>query len=132
MRRDFDLPASDIEYLDATGLPWETVLEGDVRWLFVHDRGIPAGYQASTALTALRIVPQYPDSALDMVWFFPPLARSDGRPINALSPTVIEGRTFQQWSRHRTGVNGWRPGIDDIAAQLLLVDEWLGREFRLR
>ena len=81
---------------------------------------------------ALLIPPQYADTQIDMVYVAPALARSDGRPIAAVSPQAIQGHTFQRWSRHRTGANPWRPGVDDVASHLTLVDEWLRREFEQR
>lgn len=128
MRRQFDLPAGDSEYLDATGLEWETIVDGGARWLLVHDRPTHPAFTPATALLALNIVPDFPDGALDMVWFFPPVAPVDGRAVRALSTQQIDGRQFQRWSRHRTSENPWRPGLDDVAAHLLLVDHWLARE----
>lgn len=128
MRRELDLPANDVEHLDSTGLKWETIVEGSARWLLIHDRPTHLAYAPEVALTALNIVPDYADGALDMVWFFPALNLKSGRTIRQLSPQKIDGREFQRWSRHRTPVNPWRPGLDDIAAHLILVDHWLARE----
>ena len=71
----------------------------------------------------------YSDSQIDMVYFNPHLARADGRAIGALATQTIAGVSWQRWSRHRTGANPWRPGVDDVASHLALVDEWLRREF---
>lgn len=128
MRRHFDLPANDVEFLEATQLKWETVVEGPARWLLIHDRPTHAAYTPDVALTALKIVPGYPESALDMVWFSPALTAKEGHAIRRLSLQQIDGRQFQRWSRHRTGENPWRPGLDDVASHLLVVDEWLARE----
>jgi hypothetical protein len=65
-----------------------------------------------------------------MVYVYPPMARADGRGIGALTGMIIDGRPYQRWSRHRTNENPWRPGVDDIAAHLALVEEWFAREFR--
>ena len=48
--------------------------------------------------------------------------------FGALSPMTIMGQEFQRWSRHRTGQNPWRPGIDNLHTHLSLVEEWLLRE----
>jgi hypothetical protein len=128
-RRQFDLPSFDVSYLESTGLEWETVVEGDARWLLLHDRPIAQGYNEAKALTAIRIVPSYPEAQIDMAYFHPPLVRSDGRSVNALSQLTIDGRPFQQWSRHRTSENPWCPGEDDVASHLVLVDGWLEKEF---
>ncbi|OAI41696.1 hypothetical protein AYO40_02565 [Planctomycetaceae bacterium SCGC AG-212-D15] len=129
MRRQFDLPEEDVEHLGARGLPWETLVEQEVRWLILHDFPLPAGYSHSKVQVALRIEPSYPDGQIDMVYFFPALARSDGRGIGALSQQAIDGAQFQRWSRHRTPANPWRPGEDNLATHLVLVEEWLRREF---
>lgn len=128
MRRQFDLPESDLLYLGGTGLDWETIIERNQQWLLIHDRPTHDGYRPSTATTAIRIVPGYPDSPLDMVWFHPGLVASNGKQIKALSNTQIDGCQYQRWSRHRTPANAWRPGLDDLAGHLVLVDYWLERE----
>ena len=128
MRRDFNLPAADVQYLGSTGLQWETLIEGRARWLLIHGRPTHAGYAPAFAVTALQIAPSYPDAQLDMVWFSPALTPRNGKRIRNLSTQKIAGRVFQRWSRHRTRENPWRPGEDDLATHLLLVDHWLMRE----
>jgi hypothetical protein len=129
LRMDFRLPAADEEYLNGLGLSWETVRDGQNQWLVIHDWKLPSGYNAGIVDLALMIPSNYSDSQIDMVYFKPALARSDGSGIKALSQIIIAGLTWQQWSRHRTPLNPWRPGIDDVASHLGLVDEWLRREF---
>ena len=131
-RRDFQLPATDEEYLVGLGLRWETLREVQVQWLILRGWKIPAGYNMGTVDLALLIPSNYSDSQIDMVYFNPPLSRIDGRGIGALSTQVIAGAVWQRWSRHRTQQNPWRPGIDDVASHLSLVDEWLRREFAVR
>lgn len=128
-RRQFDLPSFDVSYLETTGLEWETVVEGDAHWLLLHDRPIFAGYNVGKAITAIRIVPSYPEAQIDMAYFHPPLVRTDGRSVNNLSAITIDGKPFQQWSRHRTNESPWRPGEDDVSSHLALVDGWLEKEF---
>ena len=127
-RCDFALPAEDIEYLAARGLKWETVRDGKAQWLFVHEFPIPPGYNVSQATAGVRIAPGYPDVQIDMVYFRPALSLPRGIPIGALSKTVIIGTEFQQWSRHRTAENPWRPGVDNLHTHLSLVEEWLWRK----
>lgn len=129
MRRQFRLPADDESYLETTGLQWETVVEAGVQWLIVHDRPLPSGYQVERAHTALVVPSGYPDTEIDMVYFDPPLTRHDSVPIGALRAKQLDGRAWQRWSRHRTGENRWRPGIDGMATHLVQVDHWLQREF---
>jgi Prokaryotic E2 family E len=128
MRRQFRLPEADELYLDTLVLNWETVVEGTVQWLVVHEWPLPVGYNYAKAMAALVIPPGYSDAPLDMVYFFPHLARSDGGQIKGLTPRAFDGKDWQQWSRHRTPENPWRPGEDDIAGHFILVDHWLRRE----
>lgn len=130
MRRDFRLPDADEAYLDGRGLPWEAVVDGGQHWLLVHDWPIPSGYNCKMATLALMMPPAYPDAALDMVYFDPPISRIDGQTIPALSTHQAMGKSWQRWSRHYTPTNPWRIGEDDISTHLILVDTWLQREFR--
>lgn len=130
MRRQFQLPGSDVEYLESLGRPWETVVDGGARWVLIHQWPVPAGYDRSEVSLAVRIEPGYPDAQLDMVYLFPALTRRDRVGINNLTNQSICGQSWQRWSRHRTGANPWRPGLDDLSTHLLLVDDWLAREFR--
>ena len=128
MRRMFQLPAEDEATLDALGFSWETLIEGPRRWLLIHNYAITEGFNVKSTDLALSIDSLYPDTQIDMVYFYPALAKLDGGGINALSDLPFDGKIFQQWSRHRTGENPWRPGVDDIGTHLLLVDHWLERE----
>ena len=129
MRREFALPSFDVAYLDSTGLDWETVAEQNGnRWLLLHERPIRDAYSVVKATTALQIVASYPDAQIDMVYFHPHVARTDGKPIGALATQDIAGTLFQRWSRHRTAEAPWRPGEDDVSSHLVLVDDWLERE----
>lgn len=130
LRREFALPEDDEAHLDARGLPWETIVSQGTRRLIVHQFPVPNGYNHATVTVAIQITPGYPTAALDMVYVDPPLVRTDGRAIGALTGVPVHDKTFQRWSRHRTNENPWRPGIDDLAAHLALVEEWFAREFR--
>lgn len=133
MRRQFDLASYDTEYLDSTGLEWETVVEGNGRWLLLHARPVPDGYNVDRAIFALQIPPSYPETQIDMVYFFPALSRKDGKVIGAANCNqLLDRKTFQRWSRHRTPDAPWRPGEDDVSSHLVLVDDWLEREFKIR
>lgn len=132
MRREFDLPSFDAQYLGTTGLEWETFVEGAGRWLLLHNWPVRTGYNVERVLVALQLPPGYPDAAIDMAYFYPHLSRNDGKSINALSNQDLDGRSFQRWSRHRTGEAPWRPGEDDVLSHLVLVEDWLAREFEQR
>ncbi len=128
MRREFKLPQEDREFLDARGFIWETIVSGSEQWLVIHDFPVPAGYNVDKATAAVLIIAGYPDAPLDMVYFLPHLARQDNRSMPNLTPRVIDGKNFQQWSRHRTGENPWRPGDDCISTHLALVNHFLKNE----
>ena len=128
MRKAFQLPEEDEECLAARGHPWEAIGEGDAKWLILPDYKIPTGYNVTSATAALRIPASYPDVQIDMVYFRPSLMLTTGRPIANLSTLQIDGKEYQQWSRHRTGENPWRPGVDNVCTHLLQVDTWLKRE----
>lgn len=130
LRRDFNLPEAELSSLDAMKLEWSTVREpSGVLLLVILGWRLPAGYNVATATLVLMIPQGYPDTQIDMAYFSPALTRSDGRAINNLTTTAWSVGTFQQWSRHRTAQNPWRPGVDDISTHLSLVDAWLRREF---
>lgn len=128
LRRDVQLPGHDVAFLDCQGLDWETILEGNIAWLAFYGYDVPAGYNHKKVAVALQLPPSYPDAQIDMVYFLPHLALVDGRPIRALNGQSLQGKNWQRWSRHRTGTNPWRPGLDNVETHMLLVKEWLCRE----
>ena len=65
-----------------------------------------------------------------MVYVHPALARADGREIAAISNDDFDGRQWQRWSRHRTGENPWRPGVDNLATHFGLVEHWFAPRTR--
>jgi hypothetical protein len=134
VRRDFRLPAEDEAFMEATELRWETIAEGAgdqmVRRLVIYGFQIPAGYNIAVADLFLRIEPLYPDTQIDMVYFHPALAKASGGAIGALSVEPFDEKQWQRWSRHRTGQNPWRPGLDSVETHLALVRTWLTRELR--
>jgi hypothetical protein len=78
---------------------------------------------------AIRMIAGYPTAGLDMVYFNPPLSRADQLPIGALSNYPLDGKTYQQWSRHRTQANPWRADVDNLSTHVPLADFWLSNEF---
>jgi hypothetical protein len=129
MRRLFELPPEDQQFLDEYGLPWETVVDGS-HWVLIHGFPTQEGYDHPTVTAAIRIETGYPMAALDMVYFFPALARKDGKPIPATQASQqIEDQSYQRWSRHRTGQNPWKIGQDSLGTHIILIEDWLQREF---
>lgn len=129
LRKEFTLLEEDEAYLDKLGLPWESVKLQGALWIFIHNYSLPEGYNVSEAIVGVRMTPGYPVAQLDMVYFFPALTRKDGQPIGGLSLTMIDGKNFEQWSRHRTAANPWRSDIDNLSTHIPLADAWLISEF---
>ena len=128
MRRQFSLPAEDMEWLEGCGYGFELINEAGVQRVVLHDYAVPEGYNASRVKVNVRIETGYPDAQIDMAYFLPHLALANGRQIGALAVDAFDGQTWQRWSRHRTPANPWRPGIDGLATHFALIDEWLIRE----
>lgn len=128
----FALPEADQRYLDGLGLSWECIKDRNTQWLILHGWKTPERYNHRQVDVALLIPPLYSDAQIDMVYFDPPLSRTDGKAIGALTTCPIQQKNWQRWSRHRTAQNPWRPGVDDVASHLALVDDWLNSEFEKR
>ncbi len=127
-RMHFQLLAGDSAYLGQLGLRWEAVDEGGVKAIVIHAWPLPPGYNVSHSDVHVRLSQGYPDTQLDMAYFSPELRRQDGRSIGGLSTLTFDGRSWQQWSRHRTANAPWRMGEDDISTHLALVQHWLKAE----
>jgi hypothetical protein len=131
LRYHFELPEDDTEFLDALGLPWETVADGKNQFVIIYGyNNIPDGYNKKNVDLHVRLGSTYPDTQIDMVYFNPPLSRKDGKPIRSTSNQNFDGKTWQQWSRHRTPSNPWRIGIDNLSTHIALVGEWLVQEIK--
>ena len=129
LRRDFDLLPQDNKFVEEYGLPWETISDGS-QWVLIHEFPTHDGYNHIRVTAAIRLETGYPNTGLDMVYFFPALTRKDGRAIGATNnKQVIDGKTYQRWSRHRTAENPWRVGIDGLETHVYLIEDWLAREF---
>lgn len=128
-RRQFELLLEDQQFLDEYGLPWETIVDGS-QWVLIHQFVTHEGYDHFRVTAAIRIETGYPNAPLDMIYFFPALMRKDGRPIGATGARqALDGKNFQRWSRHRTPQNPWKPGRDNLGTHIILVEDWLAREF---
>lgn len=130
MRKHFSLPEQDVDFLNSSGYQWEAIREGSGNWVIIYSYPIPEGYNVNMVNLALKIDAGYPVSQIDMVYFMPALRLSNNRTIIALAQKNIDGKTWQRWSRHRTGENPWRPGLDDISTHLQMVNFWLERELK--
>lgn len=130
LRKQYSLPAEDMDWLEAQGVPYELIKEGGVPRVVLHDFPVPEGYNVRAVSANVRIEPGYPDTQIDMVYFYPHLSRQDGKPIGALATDSFDGKVWQRWSRHRTPANPWRPGVDNLATHFALVHDWLARELK--
>ena len=127
-RRQFSLLDRDVKFLDAAPYRWETVVEGERRWLLVHDYHLPAGYVVRQITLAIEIPVLYPSAELDMFYCAPAAVLSSGVSIpQADVQQSIFGETFQRWSRHREN-KVWSPADDSVVTHLGLVEESLARE----
>ncbi|MEP7372348.1 MAG: E2/UBC family protein [Chitinophagaceae bacterium] len=123
-QRGFSLPEEDIDFLKSVGFRWEALAEISYMWLLIHDYPLPDGYTVKNCTLALMIPPNYPATEIDMAYFYPQLIKSSGKTIGATTNQPIGGKVFQRWSRHRLP-NEWKPGVDNVATHLTLVDNWL-------
>jgi hypothetical protein len=130
-RRDFKLPDRDLEFLNHLGLEWEAIRDHNAMWVIVYAMPLPPGYGRERVDVAIEILPGYPVSPLDMAYFYPSLARTDGLSIpNSDCMRPIGDKSWQRWSRHRAANNPWDPEQDDLDSHTALVHDWLEREFR--
>ena len=128
-RREFVLPESDVESLDAMGMPWETLSVGNGAWFLLHEWETHEHFTEPVVSVAVQIPSGYPAAALDMAFFHPPVVRKDGKSIpNANASITVDGKTWQRWSRHYTAANPWKPGEYNLLTHLQLVRAWLERE----
>lgn len=129
-RRQFDLTIPESDFLGEYSCPWETITDGS-QWVLLHNFSTQhPGYNHEKVIAAIRLETGYPKAPLDMVYFYPTLQRKDGKPIAATQVIQqIDGRSFQRWSRHRTSANPWIIGQDDLSTHILMIEDWLRREF---
>jgi hypothetical protein len=129
-RRQFRLPQNDEDFLGRFGLFWETMVEAQLRWLLLREFPLPLGYGRTIADIAILIQPGYPPGLIDSAYVYPSLSRVDGRVIpNTQGTHVIDGRSWQFWSRHRVSeFNPWIEGEDDLASHIHWTQSWLAGE----
>ncbi len=124
-KRDFAVLDVDESYLNSLGYHWETVIEGNVRWLLINNYPVPAGYTSRSVVLALLVPPTYPTAAIDMFYTNPPLKLVSGRAIDRTNQAAtIRGAAFNGWSRHRP----WNPAVDNVVTQLAMVESAIAKE----
>ena len=124
LRRTFSLLEVDKEFLNANYPQWETIMDGATPWLILNNFPVPEGYDYRQVQVAIQISSGYPNAPLDMVYLLPGISRINGRQINNLSLQVIDGKSWQRWSRHYS----WRIGVDDLSTHIERAKSWLSDE----
>jgi hypothetical protein len=125
-RREFALSAADQAFLNSLRLHWEALNRGERLWVIIYGMPLPAGFQVPVADVAIEIAAGYPTSQLDMAYFYPSLALTNGRPLTCVEAIEqLEGKGWQRWSRHRVGKSVWVPGVDDLEKHFAYVQDWL-------
>lgn len=128
-RRRFALLAIDERFLDGLGLWWETVIDGERRWLLIYDYPVPKGFTVERTLLGLEIPLTYPGAQIDMFYTKPALALKSGRAIDRTQVSaVILGLPFNGWSRHRGAQSQWNPASDNVSTHMALVESAMAKE----
>ena len=127
----FALLPSDDEGFRRRGFAPRRVVERGRRWLIFDVYSLPKGLNPHVVALALEIPPSYPRAEIDMFYCYPAVRRRDGGVIPRTQATeVIEGRTYQRWSRHRGAQSRWDAKTDTVLTHLTLVDGALAVESR--
>ena len=128
----FPLLPSDDEGFRRRDLAPRRVVEGGRRWLIFDVYPLPTGLSPQAVAMALEIPPSYPRAEIDMFYCHPAVRRDDGGTIPQTGVTeMIEGRTYQRWSRHRGVQSRWDARTDTVLTHLTLVDGALAVESRV-
>ena len=107
----------------------ERVSEGNMNWVLIHDMDVPEGYNVGKVTAAIMLPVGYPTCGLDMVYFYPELSLTSGKAIHAAEARqIIQGKSYQRWSRHFTPQAPWRPGVDCLETYYAMIQGWLRRE----
>jgi len=128
-RTEFTLLEKDVDYLNSSGISYETILEGNNRWLILLDWQLPQGYNHEKTDIAISIPSGYPAALIDMFYCHPHLTMKSGAAIPTTTARVqVEEKSYQRWSRHLGGSSPWNPSTDSVMTHLALVEESLLRE----
>ena len=128
-RRTFQLLEKDETYLQQRGLSWETFEEGGRRWLMLRNFVLPEGYNHAVVDIAIDVPLAYPRAEIDMFHCLPHLTLKAGGTIGETSGrTLIQGQTYQQWSRHLNGQTRWDPTTDSVMTHIAVIEAALLKE----
>lgn len=128
VRANFEVLEEDAEYLNGKNYTWEAIEQANCKRIVIREFNPPQGLVPEKVDMFVILPLGYPDTQIDMVYFYPPLSRADGKPIRALATSAFEGKNWQRWSRHRTSNSLWRQGVDNVGTHLMLVNDFLRAE----
>ncbi len=107
----------------------ERVVESGNHWVLIHDFQVPEGYNVKMVTAAVMLPSGYPMCGPDMVYFYPVLSLNSGKKIHAAEARMmIQGKSYQRWSRHFTPSAPWRPEEDSLETYSLMIQSWLKKE----
>lgn len=125
----FEVLQKDSEYLQQVFGNFKTVIDQGHRWLIVDNYVLPPGYSHKEITLAIEIPGLYPQAEIDMFYTYPRIYLSNGTtpPCTEVNQ-MIDGKNYQRWSRHRSGISQWNPAIDSVITHFSLIEESLFRE----
>jgi len=90
-------------------------------WTFVvmHDYKLPDCYKPDVVKLLLKLPPQFPDAAPDMLWIFPHITVNGAAP-KGTSPELLLGDTWMRFSWHLKP-GAWRLGVSELRDYLRTV-----------
>ncbi|WEE11243.1 E2/UBC family protein [Acinetobacter pittii] len=125
----FEVLPKDDEYLRQVFGDFRTIIDQGRRWLVVENYELPDGYNHKQVTLALEIPSLYPQAEIDMFYTYPRIHLANGvTPACTDVDQIIEGKSYQRWSRHRSHVSQWNPVIDSVVTHFSLIEESLLRE----
>lgn len=133
------LPKIDQDFLENLGLPYCLILNGSYIDVVISNVSINPKFYSLEGIISdkpvcqlmIKLPPGYPNSQIDMTYFYPALQVIDSRIIRNthIHPSYgTDGYAWQRWSRHRTGESTWDPRRDCIATHLMYTEAFLKRE----
>lgn len=125
----FNILPKDNEYLNQVFGNYRTIIDQNRRWLIVDNYQLPEGYSHQKISIAIEIPITYPQAEIDMFYTYPRIQLVTGAiPSCTEVDQLIEGKSYQRWSRHRSHLSAWNPASDNIVTHFALIEESLLRE----
>lgn len=125
----FEVLPKDGEYLKQVFGNFRTIIDQGRRWLVVENYELPDGYSYEKVTLVIEIPSLYPQAEIDMFYTYPRIHLTNGlTPSCTDVDQIIEGKSYQRWSRHRSPLSQWNPVIDSVVTHFSLIEESLLRE----